>query len=186
MDFRAAHEVYGLVAKAREAMKAAKGKPSGVLKVTATVALGETVVAPLVNKFLEMYPDIHLDLILSDKMPDLSMREADVAIRLTEPRQPDLIRRFLFSAHVHLYAAPAYLDRMGVPTTLRDLDRHQILVYGTQTRPPVPNLNWLMGAGREGQSPRIPALTINNLIALRRAVVTGAGIACLPDYLHGH
>ena len=72
---------------------------------------------------------------------------------------------------------------MGIPHSLEDLDKHQILVYGTQTRPPVPNLNWLMGAGREGQGPRTPALTINNLIALRRAVATGAGIACLPDYL---
>lgn len=181
--YRAAHEVYGSISKAEEELKAAKGLPSGVLKVTATVAIGETVIAPLVNKFLKLYPDIHLDLILSDAPLDLSMREADVAIRLTEPRQPDLIRRFLFSAHVHLYAAPEYLQRMGTPKNLEDLDDHQILVYGTLTRPPVPNLNWLIGAGREGQGPRTPALTINNLIALRRAVVTGAGIACLPDYL---
>ena len=181
--FRAADEVYGAVNQAQEELKAVKGKPAGVLKVTTTVALGETVVAPLANKFLEIYPDIHLDLILSDTPLDLSMREADVAIRLTEPRQPDLIRRFLFSAQVHLYAAPSYIARRGVPQSLEDLDDHQILVYGTLTRPPVPNLNWLIGAGREGQSPRTPALTINNLIALRRAVVTGAGIASLPDYL---
>ena len=181
--FRAAHEVYGAVSQAQEELKAAKGKPAGVLKVTATVAFGETIVAPLMPKFLKLYPDIHLDLILSDTPLDLSMREADVAIRLTEPRQPDLIRRFLFSAQVHLYAAPAYLKRMGQPTSLKDLDSHQIVVYGTQTRPPVPNLNWLMGAGRERQGTRTPALTINNLLALRRAVATGAGIACLPDYL---
>ena len=181
--FRAAHEVYGAVSQAQEELKAAKGKPAGVLKVTATVAFGETIVAPLMPKFLKLYPDIHLDLILSDTPLDLSMREADVAIRLTEPRQPDLIRRFLFSAQVHLYAAPAYLKRMGQPTSLKDLDNHQIVVYGTQTRPPVPNLNWLMGAGRERQGTRTPALTINNLLALRRAVATGAGIACLPDYL---
>lgn len=180
---KAAHEVYGAVTTAQEEMKEAKGRPAGVLKVTATVALGETVVAPLLPKFLEAYPDIHLDLILTDSPLDLSMREADVAIRLTEPRQPDLIRRFLYSAHVHLYAAPAYLEQFGVPKTLEDLDEHQILVYGTLTRPPVPNLNWLIGAGREGQGPRTPALTINNLIALRRAVAAGAGIACLPDYL---
>ncbi|MEM7395738.1 MAG: LysR family transcriptional regulator, partial [Verrucomicrobiota bacterium] len=79
--YRAAHEVYGAISQAEEELKAAKGKPSGVLKVTATVALGETVVAPLVNEFLRLYPDIHLDLILSDSPLDLSMREADVAIR---------------------------------------------------------------------------------------------------------
>ena len=180
---RAAHDVYGAVTTAQEAMKEAKGRPAGVLKVTATVALGETVIAPLLPKFLEAYPDIHLDLILTDTPLDLSMREADVAIRLTEPRQPDLIRRFLYSAHVHLYASASYLEQFGVPQTLEDLDAHQILVYGTLTRPPVPNLNWLIGAGREGKGPRTPALTINNLIALRRAVASGAGIASLPDYL---
>ena len=89
--YRAAHEVYGAVSKAEEDIKAAKGLPSGILKVTATVALGETVIAPLTHEFLELYPNIHLDLILSDVPLDLSMREADVAIRLTEPRQPDLI-----------------------------------------------------------------------------------------------
>ncbi|MGB0718003.1 MAG: LysR family transcriptional regulator [Alphaproteobacteria bacterium] len=181
--YRAAHEVYGAVTQAQEELNAAKGKPTGVLKVTTTIALGETVVAPLVDKFLTLYPSIHLDLILSDTPLDLSMREADVAIRLTEPRQPDLIRRFLFSAHVHLYASEKYLQTHGTPQTLRDLDDHQILCYGNQTRPPVPNLNWLVGAGREGLGPRTPALTINNLIALRRAVATGAGIASLPDYL---
>ena len=112
------------------------------------------------------------------------MREADVAIRLSEPRQPDLIRRFLFSAHVHLYASPTYLATRGTPQSLEELDDHQIIVYGTQTRPPVPNLNWLMGAGREGRGPRTPDLTINNLIALRRAVDTHAGIA-LPARLSG-
>ena len=181
--YKAAHQVHGAVTQASDMMKAAKGTPTGVLKVNATVALGETVIAPLVQKFHEAYPDIHLDLILSDTPVDLAMREADVAIRLSEPRQPDLIRRFLFSAHVHLYASHEYLEKWGMPASLEALDEHQIIVYGTQTRPPVPNLNWLMSAGREGQGPRTADLTINNLIALRRAVRTGAGIACLPDYL---
>ena len=181
--YKVAHQVHGAVTSAAEAMKAAKGRPAGILKVNATVALGETVIAPLVQRFHKAYPDIHLDLILTDTPLDLAMREADVAIRLSEPRQPDLIRRFLFSAHVHLYASAEYLEKWGTPRSLEALDDHQIIVYGTQTRPPVPNLNWLMSAGREGRGPRIPELTINNLIALRRAVRTGAGIACLPDYL---
>ena len=136
--FKAAHQVHGAVTQAAEAMKAAKGTPTGILKVNATVALGETVIAPLVQKFHEAYPDIHLDLILTDTPLDLAMREADVAIRLSEPRQPDLIRRFLFSAHVHLYASPAYLKARGTPTSLEQLDDHQIIVYGTQTRPLCP------------------------------------------------
>ena len=67
------------------------------------------------------------------------MREADVAIRMAPPRQPELIQRHLMTVQVlRLCGSPAYLKRHGMPKTPDDLDQHRIIVYGDDTRPPVP------------------------------------------------
>ncbi len=85
---------------------------------------------PRLGEFLDLYPDIRITLITTDEELDLAMREADVAIRLRQPTQPDLIQRKLFSVHFHAYASPEYLKRFGTPRTLEDLDKHRILVLG--------------------------------------------------------
>ena len=81
-----------------------------------------------------------------------------------------------------LYAAPGYLDEYGTPATLNDLDQHRIIIFGTDTRPPVPDLNWLETAGRE-TGKRGPSMSLNNIFAIRNVVEAGAGIAAIPDYM---
>src|SRR5690606_33472423 len=92
-----------------------KDRPKGVLKVTATVAFGSTWLAPRMREFMEVYPDIELHLVLADRELDLSMREADVAIRMTPPRQADLIQRHVLTVHMQAYAAASYVKKMGIP-----------------------------------------------------------------------
>ena len=71
-----------------------------------------------------------MTLITTEEELDLAMREADVAIRLRQPTQPDLIQRKLFQVHFHAYASPEYLKRFGTPRTPEDLDAHRLLVLG--------------------------------------------------------
>ena len=112
------------------------------------------------------------------------MREADVAIRLRQPTQPDLIQRKLFSVHFHAYASPEYLKRFGTPRTLEELDNHRLVVLGGTTVPAyLQNRNWLMEVARNGKDPRAASLIINNVLGLLRACQRGIGIALLPDYL---
>jgi len=122
-------------------------------------------------------------MILDDGELDLSMRQADVAIRLRQPVQPDLIMRKLFTVHFHVYASPEYLKRYGTPRTIEDLDKHRIITFGD----PAPNyfrdINWLETAGRPDGDPRHPVLRVNTTHGMRRAVDAGIGIAVLPDYL---
>ena len=73
---------------------------------------------------------MRVELILNNEELDLAMREADVAIRLRRPAQPDLIQRRLFTIHFHVYASNDYLKRFGEPTTLADLDKHRIVSFG--------------------------------------------------------
>lgn len=161
------------------------GQPSGDLRVTTTVGLGSTWLATRVHEFLDLYPGIHLQLILDDSELDLAMRAADVAIRWRLPTQPDLVQRRLFTAHFHVYAAPEYLKRHGRPRSAADLDDHRIIIYGENAPIHLRDMNWLATAGREDGQSRTPILTINNLVAISHAVEKGLGIAMLPDYLVG-
>jgi DNA-binding transcriptional LysR family regulator len=179
---RTAHEVFSKLEAAKTRLMDSKEKPSGELKITTTVGLGSVWLTPRIKEFMELYPDIQVTLLLEDAELDLSMREADVAIRLRRPTQPDLIQRKLFTVHHHVYASPEYLKRYGIPKAAEDLDKHKILIFGP-TEGYLTNLNWLETVGRPEGNPRPVALRVNNAYGLRRAVQSGAGIATLADYI---
>jgi DNA-binding transcriptional LysR family regulator len=181
--FRTAHEVASKLESTRALLTDSRDKPNGELKVTTAVGLGSFWLAPRLGEFMELYPDIRIQLILSDEELDLAMREADVAIRLRQPVQGDLVQRKLFTVHFHAYASPAYLKRHGQPRSPEELDGHRLLLLGGQVPSFYQNLNWLAGAGRDGQDPRPGALVVNNVMGLKVAVEHGAGIATLPDYI---
>ena len=125
-----------------------------------------------------------LQLLLSDEELDIGMREADVALRLREPSQPDLIRRRLFTVHFHAYASPDYLKKHPQPRRPEDLDHHHLVAFGAVTATHLLyDLNSLLTAGRDPKSPRTPQIAVNNLGAMARAVESGVGIAVLPDYV---
>jgi DNA-binding transcriptional LysR family regulator len=157
-------------------------RPTGELKVTATVGVGSMWLAPRIGEFLDLHPDVRVELILTNEELDLAMREADVAIRLRRPAQPDLIQRRLFTVHFHVYASPDYIKRFGEPKTLEDLDNHRILSFGGAQPSYLLEVHWLATAGRNGREPRQYNYVINHMAGLRTAVESGAGIAVLPDY----
>jgi DNA-binding transcriptional LysR family regulator len=181
--FRAANDVLLKLDAVKTRLTESKDKPSGTLRVTTTVALGSTWLTERVQEFLDHYPDVRLHLILDDGELDLNMRQADVAIRLRQPIQPDLIQRRLFTVHYHVFASPAYIAKAGEPKTIADLDKHRIVTFGVPVPPGIRDVNWLEVAGRSVDDPREPALKINNIYAIKKAVERGAGVAILPDYM---
>jgi len=181
--YRTAHEVFAKLAMTEALLTESKDRPRGVLKVTTTVAFGSTWLAPRLRLFMDVYPDIELHVILEDRELDLSMREADIAIRMQPPRQADLIQRHLLTVHMQAYAAPSYLKKHGLPARPEDLDRHRLIVYGQDTKPPVPDVNWLLRIGRSEGAMRSAALMVNNVYAIMQAVAAGAGIGALPEFM---
>jgi DNA-binding transcriptional LysR family regulator len=181
----AAHEIAARMAAAESSLAETKDTPSGHLRINTTIGIGTVWLTGHLKEFMELYPDITVSLLVIDAELDLSMREADVAIRLTPPRQPDLVQRRLMTAHTHLYAAHIYLEDAPPLREPGDLDRHRLIAYGTEaTPPPVPSLNWVLVAGREDAGlPRPASLFINNVYGMLRAAERGLGIASLPDYL---
>lgn len=183
MLYRTVHEVFAKLAVTESMINESKDRPKGPLRVTTTVAFGSTWLTPRINEFLALYPEISMTLLVDDSELDLAMGRADVAIRFVPPRQPDLVQRQLTTVRVHAYASPEYLARYGTPQAPEDLDDHRLVIYGTDVRPPVPNINWLLDVGARPGVKRRPILNVNNIYGMYRAVQTGVGIAALPDYM---
>lgn len=181
--YRTAREVFAKLSMTEAMLSESKEHPKGPLKVTTTVAFGSTWLTPRVREFLGLYPDVQLSLLLDDTELDLSMREADIAIRMSAPRQPDLIQRHLMTVRVHIYAHRSYAEKRGLPQSLDELDHHDIIAYPGETRAPVSNINWLLHVGDPPGGERQTVLRVNSLYAMYRAVESGLGIASLPDYV---
>ncbi|HVH80779.1 MAG TPA: LysR family transcriptional regulator [Stellaceae bacterium] len=181
--FKTAREVFAKLAMAEGLISESKDRPKGPLKITTTVAFGSIWLTPRIREFLDLYPEIQVSLVVDDSELDLSMREADVAIRMSPPRQPDLIQRHLVSVQVHIYATNDYLQKFGTPQRPEDLEEHRIIVYGEDARPPVPGVNWLLEVGTKSDHDRRPILTVNNTYGMLRAMMSGLGLAALPDFV---
>ncbi|KAB2954852.1 MAG: LysR family transcriptional regulator [Rhizobiaceae bacterium] len=183
MLFRTAHDVLMKLENIRTQLTETKDRPSGVLRVTTTVGLGAGWLTERLQEFLDLYPDIQLQLILANEELDLVMRQADCAIRLRQPQQPDLIQRRLFTVHFHLFASPSYVNKYGKPASIGDLKNHRIVTFGEPVPPHLSELNWLETVGDFDGGKRVATLQINDILSIKRAVQRGAGIAMLPDYI---
>lgn len=183
--FRTVSEVISKLDATRSRLTDSRERPKGELRITTNLGFGTGWLTPHLKEFLDSYPDVKVKLLLTDGDLDLGMREADVAIRLREPEQPDLIRRRLFAIAYHMYASPAYIRRHGQPRTLDEMEQHRLLGLSVAGASYIDNLNAHLNLGRGAKNPRPADFTVNNLPALFRAVNEGLGIATLPDYLVG-
>ncbi|HRD76016.1 MAG TPA: LysR family transcriptional regulator [Hyphomicrobiaceae bacterium] len=181
--FRTASEVMTKLQTAETLLSDATTKPAGDLRITATVSLGSVWVTQRIREFLDLYPEIRIELVLNDEPVDLSMRVADVAIWAREPSQSDLIRRPLFHMQIHAYASGTYIRKFGMPKTVSDLDQHRLVSYIGNPPQHLAAINTLESIGRESQSPRVPAFRASTVLALKYAIRAGLGIGLIPDYL---
>ncbi len=152
----------------------------GELRVTTTTGFGTLWLAPRLPKLYEQYPELNIDLMLEERVLDLPMREADVAIRMKEPSQADLIRKRLMTVRMRLYASEEYLNGRGIPQTPADLSGHRLVCQGTDSA------QVAAGAALVQQllMNDIPSrLTVNNYFGVLQAVLNNLGIGVLPDYL---
>ena len=175
-------EVFAKLAMTEALLTESRDKPAGRLKITTTVGFGSNWLAPRLLKFLEAHTDVTVGLLLDDGDLDLAMREADVAIRMHPPKQPDLIQRHLFEIEWHVCASPEYLAQAGTPATAEDLDNHKLVLFGDY-HPPVGDINWLASAGRRPGNPRRAILEVNNLASMAQVIRAGLGLGALPSWM---
>ncbi|OAN79292.1 LysR family transcriptional regulator [Sulfitobacter sp. EhC04] len=152
----------------------------GQLRVTTTTGFGTLWLAPRLPKLYEKYPDLSVDLMLEERVLDLPMREADVAIRMKEPSQADLIRKKLMMIRMCLYATPAYLKANGTPTRLEDMSDHRLICQNTDSAQVAAGQNLVQQLMLNDVR---SLLTVNNYFGVLQGVLHDLGIGVLPDYL---
>ncbi len=152
----------------------------GELKVTTTLAFGTLWLAPRLPKFFERYPEIKIDLMLEERVLDLPMREADVAIRMKEPSQADLIRKRLMGVRMRLFASQDYLDNAAPLEKVADIHHHRLVCQS----PNAPQVTAGAILVQHLLSYDIPSmLTVNNYFGVLQAVANHVGVGVLPDYV---
>lgn len=152
----------------------------GELRVTTTIGFGSLWLTPRLGRLYERYPNLKIDLMLEERLLDLPMREADVAIRLKEPSQADLIRRRLMETSIKLYATPSYIDRAGKPDTLKALEDHRLITHSPnapQVRAGADFVQDTLGGFNQA------SLMVNSYFGIMQGVINGLGIGTLPDYV---
>ncbi|WP_370401722.1 LysR family transcriptional regulator [Sulfitobacter sp. JB4-11] len=152
----------------------------GELRVTTTTGFGTLWLAPRLSKLYDQYPDLKVDLMLEERVLDLPMREADVAIRFKEPSQADLIRKRLMTVRMCLYATQEYLNANGTPASVEDLSEHRLICQNTDSDQVGAGLNLIQTLlVNDVRS----MLTVNNYFGVLQGVLHHLGIGVLPDYL---
>ena len=152
----------------------------GELRVTTTTGIGTISLAPRLYKLYETYPDLKIDLMMEERVLDLPMREADVAIRMKEPSQADLIRKRLMFVRIGLYATREYIARHGAPETLDDMKNHRLIFQNPKSPQVLAGQNLV----RELMTYEIGStLTVNNYFGVLQAAIHNLGIGMLPDYV---
>ena len=152
----------------------------GEIRVTTTTGFGTLWLAPRLPTLYARYPDLKIELMLEERVLDLPMREADVAIRMKEPSQADLIRKRLMNIRMRLYATPEYLRANGTPATIQDMANYRLICQNAGA----PQVAAGASLVRELLAhPIRSTFTVNNYFGVLQAVLADLGIGLLPDYL---
>ncbi len=156
--------------------------PRGLLRVTGPLDFGHLVLADLCTEFLVQWPEVRLDLELTDRIVDLVGEGFDVAIRAGRLMDSSLMARELLATHIGLYATPEYLAARGTPQHPSELDGHDAVLFAP--RPEMRLWHFRGGAGSETVAVRpVPRVVVNNFICARDFTVRGLGIGRMPEFL---
>lgn len=164
---------------AEQAVSDQQREPRGRLRVTATVAIGQALLAPLVPKFLAAYPSVEVTMHLTDRRVDLVTDRFDVALRVGALDDSSLVAQRVGASRYGLFASPRYLEARGTPRTPAELAAHDCLLFarpGTTVR-----ASWPFGTAKRLREVSVTGrLVADDWIVLREAAVRGLGIARLP------
>ena len=137
---------------------------------------------PIVAEYLEVYPEVQLEIVCTDRNVDLVEERFDLAIRAGALADSTLIARRVGIARVALVAAPSYCKRRGEPRTPGELSKHDCIIFGAGTKPCV----WVLEASDKRAEVRVtPRLAINDMEIMRDVALAGIGIAALPELFCG-
>lgn len=175
-------QILAAVDDAEASVAGRHGTPRGVLRLTVPDAFGRLVVLPLLKKYLDAWPDIQVEVNLTDRQADIVEEGFDLAVRIGEaPTDTRLVSRVVARYRAVLCASPSYIAERGEPLDMDDLAAHDCLIFSSRNR----RQSWrfLGGDGSWVKAQGRSRLRLDSGEALRNAAVAGLGIAFLPDFL---
>ena len=181
--YKTAHEVISKIKEIETSLGDQKNKPTGKLTITTVRSFGTHWLTPRIQEFMNLNPEIEVELIFDDKELDLSTRQADIGIFMRRPKQLNYIQRKLVVINYHIYGSTKYLGKYGIPKTINDLTKHRFISFGKGAPSPVFNPDWALKLGRKDNNKIKPVMKVNSVMGLLLAVESGVGLAALPDYL---
>ncbi len=181
--FKTAREVISKLKEVETSLGDQKSKPSGKLTITTVRSFGTHWLTPRIEEFLQLNPEIEIELIFDDKELDLSTRQADIGIFMRRPKQLNYIQKKLVDINYYIYGSTKYLEKYGIPKTINDLNKHRFISFGKGAPSPVFNPDWALKLGLKDKKKRKPIMKVNSIMGLLLAVESGVGLAALPVYL---
>jgi len=181
--YKTANEVISKLKEVEITLSDKKNKPRGKLTVTTVISFGTTWLTPRIQEFMQLNPEIEIELIFDDKELDLSTRQADIGIFMRRPKQLNYIQKKLIDINYHIYGSPKYLEKHGYPKTINDLNKHKFISFGRGAPSPVFNPEWALKLGMKENKTMKTVMKVNSVYGLLLAVQSGVGLAALPDYL---
>jgi len=173
--YRHCRQVMAGLEDAERAISNLRNAPQGLVKLTAPVTYGEKYIMPLVIDFMTQYPEVEVNVVLSNQTVDLVEGGYDLAIRLGKLGDSSMMAKRLTSRTQYVCASPKYLEQFGIPHSLSELKQHNCLVGNTD--------HWrFIESGKEKSIRVSGSLTCNSGYGLRDAAIKGIGLIKLPDY----
>ena len=181
--FKTAHDVISKLKEVETSLGDQKNKPTGKLTITTVRSFGTHWLTPRIQEFMNLNPEIEVELIFDDKELDLSTRQADIGIFMRRPKQLNYIQKKLVDIKYFIYGSNKYLEKYGMPKTIADLNKHKFISFGKGAPSPVYNPDWALKLGIKDGKKRKSIMKVNSVMCLLLAVETGVGLAALPEYL---
>ena len=181
--FKTANEVITKLKEVETSLGDQKNKPTGKLIIATVRSFGTHWLTPRIQEFMQINPEIEVELIFDDKELDLSTRQADIGIFMRRPKQLNYIQRKLVDIKYHIYGSTRYLEKYGMPNNVNDLNKHRFISFGKGAPSPVFNPDWDLKIGIKDNKKRKSIMKVNSVMGLLLAVESGVGLAALPDYL---
>ena len=181
--YKTAHEVISKLKEVETSLGDQKNKPTGKITITTVRSFGTHWLTPRIQEFMQLHPEMEVELIFDDKELDLSTRQADIGIFMRRPKQLNYIQKKLMDINYHIYGSNIYLEKYGMPKSTADLNTHKFISFGKGTPSPVYNPDWALKIGMKDSKKRKSIMKVNSVMGLLLAVESGVGLAALPDYL---
>ncbi len=181
--YKTAHEVISKLKEVETSLGDQKNKPTGKITITTVRSFGTHWLTPRIQEFMQLHPEMEVELIFDDKELDLSTRQADIGIFMRRPKQLNYIQKKLMDINYHIYGSNTYLEKYGMPKSIADLNKHKFISFGKGTPSPVYNPDWALKIGMKDSKKRKSIMKVNSVMGLLLAVESGVGLAALPDYL---